>query len=409
MVSEEKITLEPVTPHLKFKRDNWGNILSLQYKEDGFSEEPSDDEKPDIENPITEYNPFEDMIFESKDECDVALRRFAVHFASELRTDRNPHDFFSVEKGHYLYEGGDLEFTAHIIGDNRSGYFIMFMRRDTDIEGTKPHRKGILINGNTDGYYCSYGANDIFRVSKSGSWRFIDSIHQMTFTSYENAAKVICFLVGRSTSKLRNDNYLFNGHNCRAINVNESTNLFTGAFDGFCKYTPFAVTGIYVMSDGELYHTYPICETKYPIAKSVIPKKHTVLDPITNIVSDKWHNIYQIKDVYGDDIPVGTEVSNKEYSEEISITQYPFSSFETFKSVVKEYLGEDYDVIESCLHDTEYPDEDPRHIRNSIWVVSNYKRHIVWNYMVLVERIPYTDTMVYRIRFIDSKNNAIFV
>lgn len=44
MVSEEKITLEPVTPHLKFKRDNWGNILSLQYKEDGFSEESGDDE-----------------------------------------------------------------------------------------------------------------------------------------------------------------------------------------------------------------------------------------------------------------------------------------------------------------------------------------------------------------------------
>ena len=82
MVSEEKITLEPVTPHLKFKRDNWGNILSLQYKEDGFSEESGDDEKPDIENPITEYNPFEDMIFESKDECDLAIRRFAVHFSS---------------------------------------------------------------------------------------------------------------------------------------------------------------------------------------------------------------------------------------------------------------------------------------------------------------------------------------
>ena len=94
--------------------------------------------------------------------------------------------------------------------------------------------------------------------------------------------------------------------------------------------------------------------------------------------------------MYGDDIPVGTEVSNKEYSEEISITQYPFSSFETFKAVVKEYLGEDYDVIESSLHDTEYPDEDPRHIRNAIWVVSNYKKHIVWNYMVLVERIPHT-------------------
>ena len=102
MVSEEKITLEPVTPHLKFKRDNWGNILSLQYKEDGFSEEPGDDEKPDIENPITEYNPFEDMIFESKDECDLAIRRFAVHFSSELRTDRNPHDFFHKIWRHFI-------------------------------------------------------------------------------------------------------------------------------------------------------------------------------------------------------------------------------------------------------------------------------------------------------------------
>ena len=116
MVAEEKITLEPVTPHLKFKRDNWGNILSLQYKEDGFSEEPGNDEKPDLENPITEYNPFEDMIFESKDECDLAIRRFAVHFASELRTDRNPHDFFSVEKGHYLYEAVILNSLLILLG-----------------------------------------------------------------------------------------------------------------------------------------------------------------------------------------------------------------------------------------------------------------------------------------------------
>ena len=130
---------------------------------------------------------------------------------------------------------------------------------------------------------------------------------------------------------------------------------------------------------------------------------------MTNIVSDKWHNIYQTKDVYGEDVYVGTEVSNQSYSEEISITQYPYSSFESFKAVVKEYLGEDYEVIESSLHDTDYPDGDPRHIRNSIWVISNYKKHIVWNYMVLVEKIPHTDIMIYRVRFIDSKNNAIFV
>ena len=389
---------EIVTPHLKFVYDN-DKLIQFEYSVDEFDEDGNG--TIDIVNQITEWNPFEDMIFDDREEGLEALMKLAEATHSVTQENRYEKDSYQRISNEYKFINGDFNFTARIFCDGRHGCFVDITRTDEVIEGITPTKRGVLINGNTDGYYSSFGSSSVIRVMKNGTWKFIDNFQQMEFTSFENAAKVICFLVGRSTSKIKEDEYIFDSHKGKVINVNESTNLFTGAFDSLCKYTPYTVTGIYLMEVDGVYHAYPVCESHYPIANAIVPKNHKELDKFTNIVSDKWHNIYQILRIYEDGTIVGTEISSQLYSVEISITRYPYSSLKTFIDVVHEYLGENYTVIE-C---TKSVDDV---ITHRIWTVSNYEKKTIWNYMVTEDTHP-NGEKVFNIKYIDSRNSALIL
>lgn len=389
---------EIVTPHLKFVYDN-DKLIRLEYSADEFDEDENG--TVDIVNQITEWNPFEDMIFDNREEGLEALMKLAEAVHAVTQENRYEKDSYQRIANEYKFINGDFNFTARVLCDGRHGCFVDITRMDEVIEGITPTKRGVLINGNTDGYYSSFGSSSVIRVMKNGNWKFIDNFQQMEFTSFENATKVICFLVGRSTSKIQEDKYIFDGHYGKVINVNESTNLFTGAFDNLCKYTPYTVTGIYLMEVDHIFHAYPICESHFPIANAIIPKTHKELDKFTNIVADKWHNLYQIIHIYEDGTIYGTEISNQLYSAEISITRYQYSSIQTFTNVVHEYLGEDYSVIE-C---TKEIDEDTIH---RIWTVSNYDKKTIWNYLVLEEVHP-NGEKIFNVKYIDSKNSALIL
>lgn len=394
-------TTKLITPHLKFiYQDN--ELSSLEYSISGFDEEGNI--PADISNPIFEWNPFEDMIFSDINEGIEALMAFADAIHATSQENRYNKDSYQRTHDKYKFINGIFDFSAKIICDGIHGCFIDITRMDMDIPGTLPHKKGVLINGNTDKYYSSFGNSSIIRVSENGSWKFIDNFQQMEFSSYENAAKVISFLIGRSTSKLANDKYIFPGYDGRIINVNESTNLFTGAFDNLSRYTPYTITGMYLMRIDTTYRVFPICESRYPIANTVIPNNHIVMDPVTKIVLDSFHNIYRIRKIYPDGTIYGTEISNQMYSEEISLTMYPYSSLDNFRNVVDQFLGDGYTVIESAYNN----DGKETH---RIWTISNYEKKTTWNYMLIAKKISYNNDFVtvYYPKFIDTRNNALII